>query len=64
MKIAEGRKYLDSQRFDLADYMKNYSRERGTDNSTPNKNKLTLQDLKNYRDKSNKSFLIDRRSEY
>lgn len=65
MKIVEGRKYLDTQRFDLADYMKNFSREGQTrDNITPNKNKLTLADLQAARDKSNKSFIINKHSDY
>jgi hypothetical protein len=63
MKIVEGRKYLDTQRFDLADYMKNFSREAQTRDNNVNKNKLTLADLKNYINKSNKTFLIDKQSD-
>ena len=66
MKIIEGKKYLDTQRFDLADYMKNFSRETQTrdNNLNVNKGKLTLADLKNYRDKSNKMFIVDKHSDY
>jgi hypothetical protein len=62
MKVVEGRKYSDTQRFDLADYMKNFSREQQTRPET-NK-KLTLADLMNHREKSNKDFIIDKQSEF
>jgi hypothetical protein len=66
MKVIEGRKYLDTQRFDLADYMNNFSR--GSQAKDPqmdrNKNKLTLADLRNYVNKSSKTFLIDKQSDY
>jgi hypothetical protein len=66
MKVIEGKKYLDPKRFDITDFMSNFSRENQTrdrqiDN---NKNKLTLADLKNYREKSNKTFLVDKQSDY
>ena len=65
MKVIEGRKYIDSKRFDITEYMNNFNRDNQTrDNNTPNKSKLTLADLKNYINKSNKTFLIDKQSDY
>jgi hypothetical protein len=67
MKIVEGR---DTKRFDITDYMKNFSRENQTgdlqidNNKNKNKNKLTLADLKNYRNKTSKTFLKDTSKEY
>ena len=63
MKVIEGRKYLD-EHFDIADYMKNFSREGQTRDNNVNKGKLTLADLQATRDKSNKSFIIDKQSDY
>jgi hypothetical protein len=49
---------IEGQRNLLADYLNNLSREgQATENNTPNKSKLTLADLKNYRGKSNKTFI-------
>ena len=64
MKVITGKKYLDSEHFDLADYMKNFSRETQTRDNNVNKNKLTLADLQAARRKSNKSFIIDKQSDY
>jgi hypothetical protein len=64
MKVITGKKYLDSEYFDLADYMKNFSRETQTRDNNVNKNKLTLADLQAARRKSNKSFIIDKQSDY
>jgi hypothetical protein len=56
---------IEGQRNLLADYMNNFNREgQLKGNCTPNKDKLTLADLKNYREKSNKTFLIDKESDY
>jgi hypothetical protein len=58
MKIVESK---DTKRFDIADYMKNFSRENQTrDRQTDsNSRKLTLEDLKNYRSKTSKIFIKD-----
>ncbi|MFZ0741485.1 MAG: hypothetical protein WAM54_07830 [Nitrososphaeraceae archaeon] len=55
---------MDSEHFDLADYMKNFSRETQTRDNNVNKNKLTLADLQAARRKSNKTFLFDKQSDY
>ena len=65
MKVVEGRRYIDSKRFDIAEYMNNFNQEAQTrDNNTPNKSKLTLEDLQNMRSKSNKTFFIDKQSDF
>jgi hypothetical protein len=61
MKMIEGR---DTKRFDIAEYMKNFNREQSKDSRTETNKKLTLADLKNYREKSSKTFLIDKQSDY
>ena len=63
MKVIEGRKYIDSKRFDITEYMNNFNRESQTKGNNVNSSKLTLADLKNYRNKSNKTFLIDKQSD-
>jgi hypothetical protein len=60
MKVIEGKKYLDPKRFDIAEYMKNFSREQTNDTRQTNNKKLTLADLQNYVNKSSKTFLIDK----
>ena len=47
----------------MADYWNNLGQTQTADNNV-NKSKLTLADLKNYRNKSNKTFLIDKQSGY
>ena len=64
MKVLEGKKYIDNKRFDIAEYMKNFSRENQPRDNNPNKSKLTLQDLKNARDKSNRTYIVDKHSDY
>ena len=64
MKVIEGRKYIDSKRFDIAEYMNNFNRESQAKGNNVNSSKLTLADLKNYINKSNKTFLIDKQSDY
>ena len=56
MRVIEGR---DTERFDITDYMKNFSRESQTRDPQidRNKNKLTLADLKNYTSKTNRTFI-------
>jgi hypothetical protein len=55
---------IEGQRNLLADYMNNFNREGQTRDNNVNKDKLTLADLKADRDKSNKSFIIDKQSDY
>ncbi len=57
---------IEGQRNYLADYMSNFSRETQTRNrqTDRNSNKLTIADLKNYVNKSNKPFIIDKNSDY
>ena len=54
---------IEGQRNHLADYMNNF-RETRDPQIDRNKSKLTLADLKNYVNKSNKTFLIDKHSDY
>ena len=55
---------IEGQRNLLADYMNNFNREGQTRDNNVNKNKLTLADLQAARRKSNKTFLIDKQSDY
>ena len=56
---------IEGQRNHLADYMNNFREDQTRDPQIDrNKSKLTLADLKNYVNKSNKTFLIDKHSDY
>ena len=63
MKVIDGRKYIDSKRFDIAEYMNNFNRESQAKGNNVNSSKLTLADLQAARRKFNKTFLIDSQSD-
>jgi hypothetical protein len=55
-----------NKNFDMREFMKHYSLEQQTRDPQMdrNKNKLTLMDLKNHISKTNKTFIIDKQSDY
>jgi hypothetical protein len=66
MKVIEGKKYLE-----FSDFLKysdriNQTRDRqiDTNNNNGSKDKLTLEDLKNYTSKTGKTFIKDREDDY